>query len=182
MRYVAFLRAINVTNRFVKMADLRQMLAGLDGLANIETFIQSGNVLFDAPSSSASAALESAIEAHLQERLGFPVPTFARSAAEMNEIAARWPFAEEEQNSKVNGYVAFLRAAPPPELQARLEDLSGAVDVLRAAGSHLYWLYYPGRGKTGVSHTLVEKNLQSEITVRNITTVRKLAAMLSAGE
>lgn len=189
MRYVAFLRAINVTNRFVKMDVLRRSFVGLDALANIETYIQTGNVLFDADHASLGApdgriVLEGLIEAHLQQQLGFPVPTFVRSAAEMAEIARQWPFTADSAPAAAAAgaavYVAFLRAAPEPALHARLEALSTGVDVLRVFRSQVFWLYYRGRGKSNVTYTIIEKALQAEATVRNISTVRKLAVRLAA--
>ena len=71
--YVALLRAINITGRTIKMDRLRALFAEL-GLANVATFIASGNVLFDAD--GAAEALETRIEAHLQDALGYEVATF----------------------------------------------------------------------------------------------------------
>lgn len=183
MHFVAFLRAINVTNRYVKMADLRQILSGLDGLTSIETYIQSGNVLFEAEPDE-RGALEGALEAHLHAQLGFPVPTFVRSAAEIAAIAAHWPFHPEDAAAlaaDVRVYVAFIRAAPLPAQRAMLEARSDAVDVLRVFGRQVFWLYRRGSGKSTVSAATIEDVLQGETTVRNISTIRKLAALLAAG-
>ena len=85
MRYVAFLRAINVGGRhLVKMDALRRLFEEL-GFTNVETFIASGNVVFESKSRSA-ASLEKAIEAHLQKSLGYEVKTFIRSESEVAEI------------------------------------------------------------------------------------------------
>src|SRR6266545_8120025 len=75
-RYVALLRAINVGGHNVKMEELRRQFERL-GLSNVETFIASGNVLFDAKSSSVSA-LEHKIEAGLRTALGYEVATMVR--------------------------------------------------------------------------------------------------------
>ena len=64
MRYVAFLRAINVGGHTVRMEALRREFESL-GATNVETFIASGNVIFDTARRNA-AALERAIEEHLQ--------------------------------------------------------------------------------------------------------------------
>jgi uncharacterized protein (DUF1697 family) len=178
-RCVALLRAINVTNRFVRMADLRGHLEGLDGLSNVATFIQSGNVLFDA-GPEGLVALEARIEARLAERLGFPVAAFARSAPEMHAAVENWPFSARE-GQPAGGYVAFLREEPLPDQRARLESLCGPADALQVLGNQLYWRVDARLGKTTVSGALIERALRAECTMRNITTVRKLAAIVSTG-
>src|SRR5882672_8923035 len=89
-KYVAFLRAINVGGHTVKMDHLRLLFEGL-GFSNVETFIASGNVIFNSPSKS-TTALEKKIEARLQETLGYEVATFIRSTAELGTIASYKPF------------------------------------------------------------------------------------------
>ena len=67
IRHIAFLRAINVGGHTVKMDHLRQLFESL-GLLNVETFIASGNVIFDSPDENVQA-LEKQIESHLHESL-----------------------------------------------------------------------------------------------------------------
>ena len=103
-RLVAFLRAINTPPRHVKMAKLREAFRDM-GLSNVETYIASGNVLFDDPQTE---DLRGVIEAGLDAALGFPVPTFLRTAAEVTAIAGGEPF-----GSGVGSYeVSFLYEFP----------------------------------------------------------------------
>ena len=74
MKYVAFLRAINVGGHTVKMDHLRNLFESM-GFANVETFIASGNVIFDSKTKS-TAALEMEIENQLQAALGYEVRRF----------------------------------------------------------------------------------------------------------
>src|SRR4029077_5658519 len=85
--YAAFLRAVNVGGRIVKMEDLRRHLAAM-GLANVETLIASGNVVFDAPAKSAEP-LQARIEAGLKKSLGYEVKTFVRSSEEIAAVAGQ---------------------------------------------------------------------------------------------
>src|SRR5688572_23562558 len=89
-QYVAFLRAINVGKRMVKMASIKNIFekAGFDDVA---TFIASGNVFFTSPKKDA-AKLEISIERALEAALGFPVLTFVRTPSEIAAIATRDPF------------------------------------------------------------------------------------------
>ncbi len=96
-KYVAFLRAINVGGHIVKMDHLRQLFETL-GFDNVETFIASGNVIFDSTSKS-TKTLERKIETLLKETFGYPVATFIRSTSELANIANYKPFEESELNA-----------------------------------------------------------------------------------
>src|SRR3954451_4103174 len=118
-RYIAFLRAINVGGHNVKMAQLRALFEEL-GFSNVETFIASGNVIFDSPATDVQA-LEQQIENHLQTALGYAVATFLRSTAELAAVAAYQPFSQAQLAAEGGSlYVAFLRAAPGDAAAQRL--------------------------------------------------------------
>ncbi len=87
MRYIAFLRAINVGGRVVKMDQLKRLFEELP-LSDVETYIASGNVIFTSAARTA-APLEAKIEAHLERRLGYAVPTFLRTPAELAAVGPR---------------------------------------------------------------------------------------------
>jgi uncharacterized protein (DUF1697 family) len=105
-RFIAFSRAINVGGRNVTMAALRAQFEAL-GFSNVETFIASGNVIFEAASRD-SAALQRKIEAHLAKSLGYEVSTFVRTDAEVAAIACYRPFTEKKLESALAFNVAFL--------------------------------------------------------------------------
>src|SRR5438045_4946943 len=104
-RYIAFLRAINVGGHTVKMDSLRKLFEELE-FANVETFIASGNVIFEAAAENAQA-LERQIEGHLKQSLGYNVATFIRSASELAAVAQYQPFPDADGGTV---YVAFLPA------------------------------------------------------------------------
>src|SRR4051794_37902161 len=111
MRYIAFLRAINVGGHTVKMEALRNHFEAL-GFANVSTFIASGNVIFDAPESD-PRAIDRQIETRLREELGYPVATFVRTAAELAVIADYAPFEAADIDATGHTlYVVLLHAAP----------------------------------------------------------------------
>jgi uncharacterized protein (DUF1697 family) len=89
-RSIAFLRAINVGGHTVKMDRLRTLFAEL-GLANVATYIASGNVIFETPKTS-TGKLEVQIEQHLQQALGHEVITFVRTVPEVAAIVGYAPF------------------------------------------------------------------------------------------
>lgn len=178
-RSVAFLRAINVGGHTVKMAHLRTLFAAL-GLAHVETFIASGNVIFETPSENA-ATIERRIEQHLQQALGYNVATFIRSTSELATIAHYQPFPSAELNAEGNAlYIAFLPAPPSPESQQKSLAFSTPVDGFHVHGREVYWLCRKKISDSAFSGALLEKTTAMPATMRNATTVRKLAAKYPA--
>src|SRR5687768_9945680 len=106
-RYVAFLRAINVGGRYVKMEELKRHFVEM-GLEEVSTFIASGNVIFESRARDVPA-LERKIEQALKEGLGYPVATFIRSTQELAAVAEHDPFPDCPD---AGVYVAFLHDAP----------------------------------------------------------------------
>jgi uncharacterized protein (DUF1697 family) len=170
MRYIAFLRAINVGGHIVKMDALRKAFQAM-GFANVETFIASGNVIFETRSAD-DASIERKIEAHLKKALGYEVGTFMRTCAEVAAAAAHEPFAVKNDCAV---YLVFLKTAPDRALTQRVMTLRSDADDFHARGRELYW---QSRGRISESPAAVPfaKAFGALGTMRNLTTVRKLAA------
>ena len=178
-KYIALLRAINVGGHTVKMDRLRQLFEEL-GFANVETFIASGNVIFETRAAK-GPALEKKIERHLHAALGYEVITFVRTAAELAAIAACQPFAPDELAQPNTGlYIAFLAAPPKAETQSRFMAYRNAIDDFVFAGRQLYWLRHTNLSDPAHPSPPLEKALGGPATVRNSTTIRKLAAKYAA--
>jgi uncharacterized protein (DUF1697 family) len=174
-RYVAFLRGINVGGHRVSMSDLADLFRGLK-FANVATFIASGNVIFDAPAADAPA-LEGKIEGHLERSLGYAVDTFLRTPAELAAVAAYSPFASDGGEAAAHAvHVGFLREALSKEAGKKLLALRTAVDDFEVAGREMYWRCRVRVSDSPVSWPVVAKTLGVTSTMRNVTTVRKLAA------
>ena len=172
-RYVAFLRAINVGGHTVKMAELKRLFEEM-GLEQVSTFIASGNVIFESRARDV-AALERKIERGLEKALGYEVATFIRSTKEVAAVAEHDPFPERRDASV---YVTFLRQPPGEGGRDRVMALRTEDDDFHLHGRELYWLPASGRiSESKVSGALLEKALGGWGTMRNMTTVRKLAAL-----
>lgn len=177
-KYVTFLRAINVAGHTVKMDVLRRLFEDL-GFANVETFIASGNVIFDSTSKSRKA-LEKKIENYLQERLGYEVATFIRSIAEVAAIANYQPFPDAELNAQGNAlYIGFLGDEPDDAAKQKLLSLKTEADEFRVSGREFYWLRRKKISESEITGALIAKTLKMQATLRNSTTVRKIAAKYS---
>lgn len=170
-RFIAFLRAINVGGHTVKMDQLRKLFERM-GFSNVETFIASGNVLFDSPARNA-ATLEKKIQDELRKSLGYDVATFIRSASELRDIARYEPFKPAQSDTL---YIAFLPSQPEHESQQKLLSFRCDVDDFHVYGREIYWLCRKKFSESTFSGALLEKTVCMPATIRNITTVRKLAA------
>lgn len=170
MRYVAFLRAINVGPHVVKMDRLRKLFEELK-FQSVETFIASGNVIFESPSPD-SGALEARIEKHLKKALGYEVGTFLRTAAEVAAIAAYEPF-DAKDDCRI--HVTFLKAAPDKATMQKVMALKTDADDFHANKREWYW---QTRGSFSESPAALPftRVVSPAGTMRNVTTVRKLAA------
>jgi len=174
-KYVALLRAINVGGHTVKMDYLRSLFEAID-FTNVETFIASGNVIFDAKSGS-SKAMERRIEIQLQETLGYEVKTFLRSISELAAVAAYKPFSDSELNKEGHAlYIGFVADNPGDEAKQKLPSYCGEIDELHVQGREIYWLCRTKMGDSKFSGAVAEKILGMRATFRNSTTVRRMAA------
>src|SRR5690349_1682147 len=139
-KFVAFLRAINVGNHTVKMDQLRHLFEEL-GFANVETFIASGNVIFDAKTKN-GRSLETKIGKHLEKALGYEVTTFVRSVEELAVIAEYEPFDKKELDSDGNSlFIGFLSSEPSPQAAKKLIAFASEIDGFHLDQRELYWLY-----------------------------------------
>jgi uncharacterized protein (DUF1697 family) len=174
-RYVALLRAINVGGHTVKMDRLRALFETL-GFGRVETFIASGNVIFETADGDA-AALERRIEAHLHAELGYAVATFLRTPAELRAAAGAEPFPRAELEQDGNPlYLGFLHREPEHAAHERLTGLATERDSFAMRGRELYWLARGGMGTSKITNAKLEKALGMPATLRNVTTVRQLAS------
>ena len=171
--HIAFLRAINVGGRTVKMDHLRGIFESI-GFSNIETFIASGNVIFDTKSKDAGK-LEKIIEKKLKEELGFEVATIIRSDSELVEIANYQPFPQSQMDSATALNVAFLSEPLDDKTKKALMILKTEIDDFHVHGREVYWVCLKKQSESKFSNAVLEKTLGIKSTLRGLNTVRKMA-------
>jgi uncharacterized protein (DUF1697 family) len=176
-RYVAFLRAINVGGHIVKMDRLRELFLSA-GLANVSTFIASGNVLFE--SKRAPTSLEALIEKTLQSALGYEVATMLRSAAEVARIIDRVD-ALGLAGGPGGLYIGLLKQTPSAHAATAVAAMSNDIDTLLVDGRELYWRCATSFSDSTVPGPALGRALGVAVTTRNVSTVRKLAGRLASG-
>ncbi|HTA28879.1 MAG TPA: DUF1697 domain-containing protein [Candidatus Cybelea sp.] len=173
--YIAMLRGINVSGHNpVKMEQLRAAFGSL-GFANVKTYVQSGNVVFEAkgPASELSAKIEEKILCDF----GFAVPVLLKTAKEMADIVKRNPFLKDKAIDQSKLHVTFLSGTPPKTALELLQPLARGEEQLRVLDREIY-LYCPdGYGNTKLNNTAIEKKLSCRATTRNWNTTKTLLAM-----
>ncbi len=175
--HIAFLRGINLGRRRVKMADLRRHFEALK-FKRVGTFIASGNVVFDAAARD-PAKLETRIEKHLRDALGFDVDTFVRTSGELGAVAGERPFASADMEAPDHSiHVTFLRAEPDAETRKGFAALRTDMDEFRVIGRELYWLCRGKLTQSSVAAPVLTRVFRTVPgTMRNLKTVRKLAEL-----
>lgn len=177
MRYVALLRAVNVGGCKLPMAELRELCAEL-GWENVETYIQSGNVVFEA--AGEAAALESALEQAVAKRFGFERPVIVRSATQWADYAKGSPFPEAEHDEPNRLMLGLSKSPPNADAPKLLQAKAAAGEQVKLEGDAL-WIHYPaGAGTTKLTPALFDKAAGSPVTQRNWRTVLKLQEMLES--
>jgi uncharacterized protein (DUF1697 family) len=176
-RYIAFLRAINVGGHPVKMETLRQLFE-MFGFENVETFIASGNVVFESTIHDI-VALELKIASGLRSALGYEVATFIRSGAELVKIAAYQAFPQSELEKSTAFNIAFLSTPLDDKAKQKLMALGTDIDTFATHGREVYWLCRKKQSESTFSNAVLEKTLGVKSTLRGKNTVNKLAAKIA---
>jgi uncharacterized protein (DUF1697 family) len=172
-RWIALLRAINVGGHTVKMEALCRIFESL-GLENVETYIASGNVIFDAPLDERPSA-ELKIESSLRQALGYEVATFLRTDAEISAIAATRPFSQTELEAATALNVAFLSQELDEQSVVRLLTRKTEIDDFHVHQREVYWLCRKKQSESTFSNAVLEKITGQPSTLRGASTIRKLA-------
>lgn len=179
-RFIAFLRAINVGGHTVKMDHLRQLFESL-GLSSVETFIASGNVVFETTRKNVKV-LERKIENKLRATLGYEVAAFIRTDAELADIANYQPFRQSEINAAVALNIAFLADRLDDKLEQKLLALRTDIDDFHVHQREIYWLCRKKQSESAFSNAVLEKALGRQSTLRGANTVKKMAAKYSSSK
>lgn len=176
-KYVALLRGINVSGqKIIKMAELRDSLVKL-GYQNVETYIQSGNIVFQTAGKS-QVQLQTEIHDNIQETFGFDVPIIVYSAAEWKETFENNPFVNERDEDIAKLYVTLLSEEPSREHFKELINFREWPEEMILKGRNLYIFYTRGAGQSKLDLNTIERKLKVNGTSRNWKTTTKLMQML----
>jgi uncharacterized protein (DUF1697 family) len=176
--YVALLRGVNLAGRNrVAMADLRDRLTAA-GLADVRTYLQSGNVVLHSDATADAVARE--CERQLADAFALNVRAVVRTHGELADVVARNPLGDVAVTPK-RYLVSFLDAEPPPELVRRLQALAAGGERVVGLGRELYAWHPPSPGRSRLWATMAGRGLGVLATARNWTTVTALHELTSKG-
>lgn len=174
MRYIALLRGINAGGkRKVPMVKLKQLFTEL-GYTDVTTYINSGNVLFRTSTSPRA----SEVEKQLENKFGFPIDTIILTASEFTTIAEAIPPGWQNDYMEHKSDVAFLFPdIDSPKILEQIGMRSDVETLIHVKGAILSSLPRKNQPKSSLARC-IGTPLYKRMTVRNITTVRKLAEMM----
>jgi uncharacterized protein (DUF1697 family) len=173
-RYVAFLRGMNLGRRRIKNEELRTEFEALD-FDEVATFRASGNVIF-AAAKTGESALAKKIEHGLGEALGYEVPVFLRSSAEVAKIASQEPFDPKlVAASKGKLQVTMLSKKPTAAARKKVLALATEEDSLAIVARELFWWPSGGTIESELDLKTIDKSL-GKGTQRTMGTVEQIAA------
>jgi uncharacterized protein (DUF1697 family) len=176
--FIALLRGINVGGqKKIKMAELRETLTRT-GLENVQTYIQSGNVIFESSEGNLKS-LENSIRETILKDFGFEVPTLVISGNDIKEILEANPFADKEEENKL--YYVLLKKAPEKDLVAQFEEVDYPNEDFHITEKCVYLMCKKGYGNAKLNNNLIEQKLKVEATTRNHKTMQKLLEMTQQG-
>lgn len=171
--YIALLRGINVGgHNIIKMADLRQLLEKI-GLQKVKTYIQSGNVLFEAEQDT--TLLTQQLEEEIKNTFGFPVSVILRTAEELEQIIKDCPYSVDSLNEGESVQLAFLADEPSQEKIDYLQGFKSELDECQIVGKEVYLFFRQSIRDSKLATQLTKLGVPA--TVRNWKTVLKIAAM-----
>ena len=176
-RYVALLRGVNVGGRNkLPMADLREIFAEA-GCAAVQTYIQSGNVVFEAAQDMAERVPE-IVTLAIRKRFDIETAVIVRSKEELRQVADSNPFDTSGDPRLL--HVAFLQDTPGAEAVTRLDPDRSPPDAFAVRGRNVYLHYPNGVARSKLTNEYLAGQLQTVSTMRNWRTVLTLLEMVDA--
>jgi uncharacterized protein (DUF1697 family) len=173
-QYVALLRGINVGGKNkLPMKDLA-VLFQKAGCTEVQTFIQSGNVLFNAPTKIARQ-IPIVVPAEIEQRFGHRPPFVIRTAEQFAGVLENNPFPGVDEDRI---YVMFLAGVPEASRVKTLDPARSAPDTFVVRGAEIYLNLPNGAGETKLTNAYFDSKLATTSTFRNWRTVTKLRALL----
>ncbi|ALU26396.1 MULTISPECIES: DUF1697 domain-containing protein [Myroides] len=172
--YITLLRGINVSGKnIIKMNVLKQLCVDL-GLHNVQTYIQSGNIIYQSVEVD-SSILSKKIQDKILSTLNLTVPILTLDIDQFEEILAQHPFTKEEELAQL--YLTFIDGTPQQEGINSLEEKKDTLELLHTTDNAIYLVANIGYGKTKINNTLIENKLKVTATTRNYKTCLQIKAL-----
>jgi uncharacterized protein (DUF1697 family) len=176
--YVALLRGINVGGKnALPMKDLARIFERA-GCKGVRTYIQSGNVIFDAPAGVSGFA--ESVKTQIEKQFGYKIPVMLRTSAKLRQIIRDNPFLAAGVPERTL-YVSFLADLPAARAVTALDPGRSTPDAFCVPGPQIYLHLPKGVADSRLTNAYFDSKLSTISTARNWATVLKLAAMMAEG-
>jgi uncharacterized protein (DUF1697 family) len=175
--FISILRGINVSGqKKILMADLRALYEKL-GFKNVQTYIQSGNVVFDYAEDKNNLAIAEMIEHSIEQEYEFQVPVLVKQAHDLISTIKNNPFTDEAKADPSRIAVTFLKSQPTSESLLKLEGVDFPPDRFIIDALNIYIHCPVSYGNSKLSNNFFERKLKVKATSRNWKTINMLAVM-----
>ena len=170
---ISMLRGINISgHRLIKMEALKALYEEL-GFMHIQTYIQSGNVVFQHQSANLRE-LEKRIEDGIRQKYEFDVPVIILEIEELKQVIASNPFLNDTTKDISKIYVTYLSVVPDMERYDKIITGQQYEEEFQLIGKTIF-IYCPnGYGNTKLSNNFLESKLKVTTTTRNWKTTLEL--------
>ena len=171
-KFIALLRGINVSGqKQIKMSELKSLFEEI-GFQTVETYIQSGNVIFASKEKSINK-LEKKISVAIKTKFGFDVQIIVITLDEIEYVLKSNPFIKKKKETD-KLYVIFLAMAPSDEGIKKLKTIDYSPEEYFIDGRYIYLFVPNGYGKAKLNNNFVENKLKVFGTTRNLKTIKAL--------
>jgi len=177
-KYIAILRGINVGgHRKILMKDLRDLLQKLN-FENVQTYIQSGNVIFEFDDKVSKPDIENQITNSIKTKYGFDVPVIVRKENDLFEILNSNPFIKSDDFDINRLAITFLGEIPAADKVTLIEQIDFSPDKFKIIGNNAF-VYCSGKySESKITNQFFENKLKTNATTRNWKTIKKLCELL----
>ena len=180
MEYVALLRGINVGgNNKVVMSELRAQIAA-EGFGHVRTYINSGNLLFEAEDQASREDVAQTVEDILARHYDFPIRLALLTAqdylAELHSLPDWWHGEVARRDA-----LFYTRGLDRDHVRERIEAMELGDEAVHFGEHAVFWGKFDEKSflKTAYHKRLLREKFYRQVTIRSGSTVEKIAAMLS---
>jgi len=174
---IAILRGINVGGkRKILMVDLKKILSKL-GFEDMQTYIQSGNVIFNSTRKHDDLEFANEIEQSISNKYGFDVPVIVKTENKLNEAISSNPFFKKKDADIERLHLTFLKEIPEKEKLENIKSYDYSPDKFEINGNNVF-VYCSGKySDSKLTNKFFESKLKVSATTRNWKTVLKLSEL-----
>jgi len=177
-RFIALLRGINVSGqKKIKMSELKTLFENLK-FQDVETYIQSGNVIFFSKEKS-TTKIANKISFGIKNKYNFEVQLLILTPQEIKQALKNNPFIKRKKEIE-RLYATFLSAVPSIEMVNKLNEMSFLPEEYSINEKIIYLFLPNGAGKAKLNNNYLENKLKVIGTTRNWKTVTTLSELVKS--